>query len=256
MEKDLKYIDEYDKIWDKVLLPLILEYSNTYKLKNKSLSYIRRMVWHFYNNQRDLLLKKYMSSSVTDIDRHKIASCFVNSILEVKPLYIPLSAKIRLIFSNKEICEILGAYENGEECQKINNRIYYANEYLALSVAVTLINGYINADTTKLIKHKIITPDPFENNSPDYILDVCINLHFCGKRKMDVATLSNIFFLWEKYSCRRVQCENLEGELLSMYAFKKSLSDLNEDEKMQLNEHKDFFEKKVTDIRLHSRNDL
>ncbi len=256
MKKELKYIDEYDKIWDNLLLPLILEYSKTYKLKYKPIFYIRRMIWHFYNNQRDLLLKKYMSSSVTDIDRHKIASCFVNSILEVKPLYIPLSAEMKLIFTNKKICQILGACDSDAECQKIGNKIYYANEYLALSVAMSLINGYINADPTKTMKHKIVIPEPFENNTPDYILDVCINLHFCGKRKMDVATLSNIFFLWEKYSCRRMQCENLEEELLSMYALKKSWPDLSDEEKTQLKKNNNVYLKKVTDVRLNSRNNI
>ena len=73
---------------------------------------------------------------------------------------------------------------------------------------------------------------------------------------MDVATLSNIFFLWEKYSCRRMQCENLEEELLSMYALKKSWPDLSDEEKTQLKKNNNVYLKKVTDVRLNSRNNI
>lgn len=249
-----RYKDEYDKIWNKILLPIILMYSRNYGVKHKPISFLKKIIYNYYNNYRDIFLKRYMTYGVVDIDRHKIAACFLKCILEIKPLYIPLSAKIKIIFSNKEIHQILGVYDNQLSNRDLNNRIYYINEYIALSIAMSIINSYIEKDSGKPLKHTLIVPDPFPKNTPDYILDICINLHFCKKKSFDLATLSNLFFLWEKYSCRRVQCENLEKELKSLYIYNKSFDDLSDQERDNLSTLiTDDLLEKINQIRLHDQ---
>lgn len=208
-DKKVIYKDEFDKIWVDIILPLLSKYIDDYGLKCKSQRYIESRIWHNYNNLRDLFIKKYMRYNVANIDRHKIAACILKSILKVKPFYIPLLSKLKILLYNKDLKEI---FNPKKEKDNVNNYIYYANEYLALSVALSIINGYIKADSDKPLIHKMILPDPFSDKDPNYLLDVCIDLHFSGLKRINVATFSNVFFLWEKYSCRRKQCDNLEEE--------------------------------------------
>ena len=213
IEEDLAVdtADEFDRIWNETVLPLIKTYSEKYKLAHHRVDSIeRRLRFHFYQ-QRDIFLTSFMREDVYDIDRHKIASCLMKSILRVRPLYIPLIVKLKFTLSKKSLPELLNI-PSAHWTPSIHNKIYYANEYLALSVAINIIDAYIMADDDKEFKHHIIVPDPFPDQDNDYLLDVCIDLNAHSLRAINIVTFANIYFLLEKYSCRRTQCANLQKE--------------------------------------------
>lgn len=213
IEKDrtVDATDEFDRIWNETVLPLIIAYSEKYKLAYHRIDSIeRRLRFHFYQ-QRDLFLKSFMREDVYDIDRHKIASCLMKSILRVRPLYLPLIVRLKFTFSKKSLPELLNI-PSAQWTSSIHNKIYYANEYLALSVAINIIDAYIMADDDKEFKHHIIIPDPFPDQDNDYLLDVCIDLNAHSLKAINIVTFANIYFLLEKYSCRRTQCANLQKE--------------------------------------------
>ena len=203
--------DEFDRIWDETLQPLVESYQSQFHLKAKNTSCLYYRMRKYFNKQRDLFLKSFMENDVYDIDRHKIASCYMKTVLAKRPLYIPLSVKLKFAFTNKPLATLLDVKT---KAKGINNKIYYANEYLALSVAVNIIDAYIMADDNKDFKHSIIIPEPFPEYDTDYLLDVCIDLRTNPLRKINIVSFANIFFLLEKYSCRRIQCENLENYLI------------------------------------------
>lgn len=204
------YDEEYNKIWDLIIQESINEHKNDFGLKTKI--NLKNRIGKQFNQQRDKFIKSFMVTEVCNIDRHKIAACIVKSILIVKPFYIPLKTKLKLIFTNRELYQLLDINPKLIKKSCINNLIYYINEYFALSIALSIIDSYISADDEKKIKHKIIIPDPFSDKDPDYLLDFCIDLHYNNIKRINIVTLANIFFLWEKYSCRRTQCDNFEKE--------------------------------------------
>lgn len=215
------YEDEFDKIWDIVIKNMIVSFSNKYNVKHKSLNSLRKRIKANYNKQRDYFINSFMDKSVNNIDRHKIASCCIKSILICKPFYVPFSIKRKFLFSNENISDFFDM-KLDESNDKIsttdkNNYIFYINEYLSLAVASAIIDGYIYADQNKELKHTIIYPEPFPDEDCDYLLDICIDLHFSGTKKLNIVTFANVFFLLEKYSCRRVQCDNLEKAYFKDY---------------------------------------
>lgn len=253
-ENKIIYKDEFDKIWVNIVLPLLDKYCRKYGLKCKHRRYIETRVWHSYNNLRDLFIKKYMRYDVKNIDRHKIAACMMKAILNTKPFYIPLNIRFGILFTKNKLNKLFKTPEPYACDNNINNYIFYANEYLALSVALSIIDGYIQADSEKDMKHGMILPDPFSDDDPDYLLDVCIDLHFSGHRKINIVTFANVFFLWEKYSCRRTQCENLEEELLAQYICHKSFNELSEEEKNNVLENSpETIIKRIESIKFQNR---
>ena len=207
--------DEFDRIWDETLQPLVKSYQKQFHLKVKNTNCLYYRMRKYFNKQRDLFLKSFMENDVYDIDRHKIASCYMKTVLAKRPLYIPLSVKLKFAFTNKTLATLLDVKTKAKgKAKGIDNKIYYANEYLALSVAVNIIDAYIMADDNKDFKHSIIIPEPFPEYDTDYLLDVCIDLRTNPLRKINIVSFANVFFLLEKYSCRRIQCEILENYLI------------------------------------------
>lgn len=69
--------DEFDRIWDETLQPLVKSYQKQFHLKVKNTNCLYYRMRKYFNKQRDLFLKSFMENDVYDIDRHKIASCYM-----------------------------------------------------------------------------------------------------------------------------------------------------------------------------------
>lgn len=203
--------NDFEKIWDEVVCPLIKETSNRLNLKQKNLSISRYFIGKIYDKEKNIFMNSYMVSSTNNIDRHKIASCLMKAILKIKPIKIPLNEKLQILFRKN----------------KCGKNIFLANEFLSLSVATTIIQSYIKADKSesKKFKHPIIFPEPFPKHDDNYILDICLDLYYNNPSRFNTIAYANIFFLLEKYSCRKFQCDNLESEYKSLIIQSQNCSD-------------------------------
>lgn len=229
-----KYNNEINKIWVEVIKPTIFQFSEELGINKKDDYIIEKKVKKIYNQQKRYFVESYMSPDSPNIDRHKIAACLVKTIMIVKPLRIPISKKIEFVFSKKPLYRIVSANLTDKDYKYL----LLANEYLAISVATSVIDGFIAiSDNNKRLKHKICLPNPFPEEDDDYLLDLCACLYYTKPKRINTITLSNIFFLLEKYSCRKIQCENLD-KVLSKELSKKLVI-----EEFEIN-------KMVSDIRL------
>lgn len=195
-------IEEFNKIWDDIVVGLIEDISsNNSALKQKNLKIVKLFVRHIFLKEAKVFINSYMVSATRKIDRHKLAACMVKAILFAKPFRVSLKTK----------CEI-SKMPRGEFAKNLPLvKQVLANQFLALSVAITILDGYIAADDKKVLRHIIQIPDPFPTEDNHYEIDVCMDMFFSGYRRINVKTYANVFFLLEKYSCRRVQCSNLEN---------------------------------------------
>ena len=197
----MKTMNEFEKIWADVVKPLIVDFKEVYHLKTRySLRLLQQMTRRNYQKYSSQFFELYMAETVEKIDRHKIAACFLKSILLVRPISIPLTQKIRLFF----------------RLEKMEEDIQIINQYLALSVAITILDGYIQADSNKKLTHKIYLPEPFPNEDSDYLRDMCIDLYYTSPKNINILTYANVFFLLEKYSCRKVQSENFKNKCIEL----------------------------------------
>lgn len=196
------FTDEFDKIWVDVVDKLIDDFISTYKFKKVNhKNFLRFRAKRLYKKYRKVFMNSYMYFNTNKIDKHKVASCLMKTILVIKPLSLSLKDKIKIRFKTDE-------YPYNVE------NILLANEYLSLSVAVSVLQGYIKAhngksDAAQPINHKIYFPTPFPVTDKSYLKDVCLDLYYINPHKFNTVTYANILFLLEKYSCRKVQCENL-----------------------------------------------
>ncbi len=207
------YVNEFDKLWNCIIQNSIVKFAEQLNIKCKPLFFLKFALKNRYNKYKDSVVKTFMSMDTTNIDRHKIASCILKSILVTKPIYIPIHTKLKFVFSKKELYEVLGLNPKNEQEKKLaRKRLLFLNEYLAINIAIFILESYINSDKRETrFKHEILPPNPFPEADIDYLLDVCIGLHFSNKKYLDPIVFSNVLFLWEKYSCRKKQCDNLES---------------------------------------------
>lgn len=97
---------------------------------------------------------------------------------------------------------------------------------MAINIAKTILDSYINSnDKENRFKHEIIIPEPFPEPDHDYLRDFCIGLHYSDIKSFNPITYANVFFLWEKYSCRKTQCDNLEIFLKDKFGKETNLDD-------------------------------
>lgn len=210
------YENEFNAIWENSLEKMIKEFSELFGVKYKPLFLLKVMLNYFYNKYKETTVKTYMVWDTINIDRHKIAACIMKSILVIKPLYIPLSAKLKFTFTKKKYHQILNhkiPKEKQDKNQSDPFRKYFLfyNEYLAINVAKMILDSYINSGDNSRFKHQIIVPEPFPETDHDYLRDFCIGLYYSKTKTFNPVTYANVLFLWEKYSCRKVQCDNLEA---------------------------------------------
>lgn len=201
-----EYKKEFDAMWS-VIEILINEFKAEYGLNNKNLRFVKFRTKKLYRKYRTLFLKSYMMFNTVRIDKHKIASCMMKSLYIVKPLKLTFKDWFLVRFKPKSI-------NKNNEYKHTVEEMLLANECLVLSVATSIVESYIvahynNNDIVQPLKHRIYFPEPFPEGDNNYLRDVCLALYYNNPRKIDIVTYANIFFLWEKYSCRWVQCENL-----------------------------------------------
>ena len=184
--------DLFETIWTKTVLPTCTDYLSKYEF----IDYVeksKKIAKRWFEKESLIFEQSYMIDTTKNIDRHKIASCMTKAILIAKPLRISFWDKINQFFSHT----------------KFDDTVYLINQIIAINVAVLILEGYIRSDDTKKIKHKIRFPDPFPKGDNDYVKDVCLDLYYMNPKKFNTISYADIFFLWEKYSCRRAHCNNL-----------------------------------------------
>lgn len=207
------YENEFEKIWDSVVKVLISENSKKLGIKHKNFVFLKFKLRYFYTKYRAFIVKNYMTPDTIRIDRHKISSCMMKAILKTKPLYIPICSRAKFLFSasNRHFVDFLDHELSQDETSMSKKYYLLFNEYLALGIAISILESYIESDNRPgRFKHCIVSPMPFPEPDEDYMLDVCIGLKKTKLKSIDLISYANIFFLWEKYSCRKKQCDNIE----------------------------------------------
>lgn len=196
--------NQFDAIWDEIIENSIRNFCERLGVKHKPFFLLKIQMKKRYNTYKNAFIKGNMYLNTKNIDRHKISSCIAKSILMTKPLYIPLVSKVKFVFSNKSIYEVTSSSKTYEKY------FMFLNEYLTLDVVVSILESYITSDNrADRFKHKIVLPEPFPVDDPDYLVDICIGLHNCKARHFNTVAFANTLFLWEKYSCRKTRCDNL-----------------------------------------------
>lgn len=185
---------QFSPIWEIVIYPIIKQQcEDDHRVYyNKKVS--RFLIEHYFNKYRDEFIASFMEYKNKNIDRHKIAACLVKAILVAKPIKIKPSFFITSFFSKK----------------RIDERVRLHNESLSISTAISILESYIFSDDERRFKHRIFLPLPFPEKDNEYERDLYIALYHIGGRKFEPIIFANLLFLLEKYSCRRIQCDNLE----------------------------------------------
>lgn len=249
---------EIRKIWESYLSNKIKEEAGDLDVGYRPLWFVKFFLFFHYKRLRKKIIDLYMADDTVNIDRHKIAACVMKSVLLVKPLYIPLKSKIKFIFSKKEYLFEIIKPNDSRKCSidKIKNeekRYIYLNEYLALSIAIHILECYIKAND-KNFHHNIVAPAPFPEPDVDYWLDVCVGLGYSNIRRCSTITYANVFFLLEKYSCRKKRCDNLSEAYKSILqkniSLQKKYEKLLEKHKKLLHETGNELDEKELEIHL------
>lgn len=212
--------DIFEKVWNDLILDLLNQYKFDFNLKYNERK-VKRKLAHLYYKQENHFKHSYMVSQTKHIDRHKIAACMLKSILILQPLKFPFISKVKHFFYKEEI-----------ETQEME-KMLLANQYLGLSIAISILESYIEADEQKKLRHKITLPEPFPEHCKDYLRDVCLDLYYTNPKQISTIAYANIFFLLEKYSCRKVQCDNFEKKCRTYIENEKALNVEEEIEKIR-----------------------
>lgn len=144
-----------------------------------------KRIFNQYQKERYKLKRYYMKNPNENIDRHKIASCIMYSIMKVYPIYIPIKTKILYLLKGN----------------KFSQDLSYINEYIAVYTALSVLDNFYQQDQKdgKLdpCRHKIYIPNTFSDDY-GFLFNMCIDLRF-GKQnnKINLLTFSDIFFLLE-----------------------------------------------------------
>ncbi len=169
------YIDE--------LISLDKEYgSNCLVFKKNSIN----RIYENYESKRRVVRKYFMHLQEKPMDRHKIGSVFMYAILKSRVFKVTKLAR-----------------------QPIPRELVMANEYLAVLVALSVIESYRKDDyrekfgtdhDSRDVQLKL--PMTFHNESPDaYIDNLCKSLYYVNDySKFDIFAYANILFLLEVYT--------------------------------------------------------
>lgn len=165
----LKYYDELENFEN--------EHFSGKALKLKKYSYFR--VYFSYERNRKIIRKLYMSEEKKPMDRHKIASNLMCSILKSNIIRV---RKIR--------------YKN------LPLPLLLSNEYLSFYVAINIVELYKRDKGYK--EYSILFPETYieaEDQETSYIENFCKALHYIGKIDVGIIfSYANSLFLLEKYT--------------------------------------------------------
>ena len=143
-------------------------------------------IYENYESKRHTIRKYFMHLQEKPMDRHKIGSVFMYAILKSR------------VFKVKKLSK-----------QPIPHELLMANEYLAVLVALSVIESYRKDDYME--KHgaepnpadiQLKLPMTFHNESTNaYIDNLCKSLYYINDySKFDVFAYANILFLLEIYT--------------------------------------------------------
>lgn len=178
----MKYSD-FKRISNNIILSY---YDDLKKIDNDNYNgdilYLKKInlckTFFYYEKYRKLIRSSYMLNGEKPMDRHKIASTFMCSMLKSNFIKI-----------------------NKTKYKYIPLKLLLANEYVSFFVAINIIELYRRDD---LNNYNIIFPETYiekENYSTSYIENTCKALHYIGR--IDVGKIlayANSFFLLEKYT--------------------------------------------------------
>ncbi len=176
---------DFDFYMDNVVLELYKEikHIDDEKFSGNSIKISRRripLIYYYYESFRKDMRKLYMMEDSRPMDRHKIASNMMFSIIKAKIV------KIKRTISNLPI------------------EILLANEYLGFYCALNILEMYKNQDENyKLENYSLIFPDTYikEESNMSYVENTCKALYYTKHYTIsDILAYANILFFLEKYT--------------------------------------------------------
>lgn len=175
----------YQKYYDKVIDPAILEYGESYA-EIVALPYIKDKIWDYYVEFNEHCKNKYMHNKNKLLDRHKVVACYMFAILRTNPI----------------VC--VTALRNGDQSSM------FLNERLALRFGMTLLQALIcdeieslpgnelKEKVTAVFKKDIIFPGV---NQDDYKQKLLAQLyHTKDEANYNILAMAETLFLLENYN--------------------------------------------------------
>lgn len=162
-----KYYDELDEI-------------NKKEFGGKALRFRNGRMWlayYFYESYRKTVRKLYMGQEENPMDRHKIASIMMISLLKARPIKV-----------NRRI-------------GRLSLPLLLANEFLAFYCGLNVVELYKSDQLGT--EYSLILPPTYIEGEGDtsYIENVCKALFYSRRFSVnDVFSYANIYFLLEKYT--------------------------------------------------------
>lgn len=180
-----KYIDGYR------------EYQKDYKCLYEC-KFAKSRIFRYYQRKRDVIKNNYMENpgdAEKSLDRHKVAACMMYAIL-----------KCRIWKVNRFV-------------PHLPDKLLMANEYLAVYVAINIMEQYRIDDGKSASEYKIIFPITYHETSSgesDYLSNLCKSLYYLRHKvwTMDIFAYSNIMFFLEKYTDTVLTHDKLMGKEL------------------------------------------
>lgn len=138
----------------------------------------KKLIYHYYEDFRKDIRSMYMREEKKPMDRHKIASNMMCSIL-----------KSGIILVNRKI-------------PKLPIELLLANEYVAFYSAINILELY-KQDKINDNSYSIILPDTYinANNENAYVENVCKALYYTKNFHIsEIFAYANVLFMLEKYT--------------------------------------------------------
>lgn len=178
----------FQVLYSNIIYPYIMDLinrdrelgSNCLKFKEKKVIQIFRN----YEKKRKVIRRFFMKLEKKPMDRHKIGSVLIYSILKSHVIKINKLTK-----------------------QTLPHDMLMANEYLAISVALSVVDSYRidqydRENTADFKKFCLVIPETFHEDSSDtYIDNLCKALYYLKNcKEFDIFAYANILFLLEAYT--------------------------------------------------------
>lgn len=177
-------LEDYDDFCKKVIFPYIEEImlyaednncKDCIKVNSRSL----KKIYVYYQRKRDEIKNHYMSPPAKALDRHKVAACMLYAILKSKVFRIN---KLR---------------------KTLPYQILMANEYLAVYIAVNIIEQYKGDELGYNLAYKIVFPLTYhedDEESSAFLDNLCKSLYYIKPNQINIFAYSTVFFFMERYT--------------------------------------------------------
>lgn len=173
---------KFTEIWDKIIKPKVEEVQNSPHVNlNYRISLLKEKIFERYH-QLNPIIHTYLPDPSGRIDRHKIASAFIQVIMELKPFSIDIGDEERLAVKYRLV-----------------------NEILAFYVGISIVYSFImeDADSNRKIFEKGFLFPKCPHG--DYLMYIYENLYyaFSINENFDLFTFANLLFLIEEYTIEK-----------------------------------------------------